>query len=209
MMLYDVSMPIHNNMLVWNGDPKVSITPVAAVATNGVSLSHFSLGSHTGTHIDAPSHFLEDGNSIDKIRLEKFIGKCRVLDLTHIDHQEILVSDIASFNIQKGERILFKTGNFVLLKNPEFPKNYISLSLKAAEFLAEKEIILVGTDFLGIEKKSSPGHPVHKKLLSSNIIIVEGLNLADVQEGEYEMICLPINVIGVDGAPARVVLIKK
>lgn len=208
-MLYDVSMPIHSSMLVWDGDPKVSITPVATVAKDGVALSHFSFGNHTGTHVDAPSHFLENGNTIDKIPLKKFIGKCRVLDLTHIEHNEILVSDIAAYNIQKGERILFKTGNFALLKNPEFPKQYISLSLEVAEFLAEKGVVLVGTDFLGIEKKSNPGHPVHKKLLSSNIIIVEGLNLADVPEGEYEMICLPINVIGVDGAPARVVLIKK
>lgn len=208
MMLYDVSMPIHSSMLVWDGDPKVSITPVATVAKDGVALSHFSFGNHTGTHVDAPSHFLENGNTIDKIPLKKLIGKCRVLDLTHIDHNEILVSDIAAYNIQKGERILFKTGNFVLLKNPEFPKNYISLSLPAAEFLAEKGVVLVGTDFLGIEKKSSPGHPVHKKLLSNSIIVVEGLNLEMVPEDEYEMICLPLNVIGVDGAPARVVLIK-
>lgn len=209
MMLYDVSMPIHSSMLVWDGDPKVSITPVATVAKDGVALSHFSFGNHTGTHVDAPSHFLENGNTIDRIPLKKFIGKCRVLDLTHIDHNEILVSDIAEYNIQKGERILFKTGNFALLKNLEFPKNYISLSLPAAEFLVEKGVVLVGTDFLGIEKKSSPGHPVHKALLSKEIVIVEGLALEDVPAGEYDMMCLPIRVVGIDGAPARVVLIKK
>lgn len=208
MKIYDVSMPIHNKMLVWEGDPYVSITPVATIKKDGVALSHFSLGGHTGTHIDAPSHFLENGNTLDKIPLEKLIGKCRVLDLTKIDHQEILLSDIESYNIQKGERILFKTGNFRLLKNSDFPKTYVSLSLEAADFLVEKEIELVGTDFLGIEKKGSPGHPVHKKLLSHNIVIVEGLNLENVMEGEYEMICLPLNVLGVDGAPARVILVE-
>lgn len=209
MKIYDVSMPIHNNMLVWEGDPKVSIETVATIAKDGARLSHFSLGSHTGTHVDAPSHFLENGDTVNKISLEKFIGKCRVFDLTHLDHQEILVSDIATYNIQKGERMLFKTGNFRLLKNSVFPKSYISLSLEAAEFLVEKDVLLVGTDFLGIEKKANPGHGVHKALLSHNIVIVEGIYLANVPEGEYSMICLPLNVIGVEGAPARVVLIKK
>lgn len=208
MKIYDVSMPVYNDMLVWDGDSKASITSVTTIAKDGVALSHLSFGSHTGTHIDAPSHFIENGNTLDKIPLEKFIGKCRVLDLTHIDHPEILVSDLLSFDIKKGERILFKTGNFILLKNPEFPKEYVSLSLEAAEFLAEKEIALVGTDFLGIEKKASPGHPVHKTLLSKEIVIVEGLALGDVPKGEYDMICLPINIIGVDGAPARVILMS-
>ncbi len=204
--LYDVSMPIHEDMLVWIGDPKVSIEKVATLKKDGVMLSHFSFGSHTGTHIDAPAHFLENGKTLDQIPLEKFMGRCRVLDLTDINHQEILVSNLTAYNIQKGDRILFKTGNFRLLKNPVFPKNYVSLSIGAAEYLVKKGVYLVGTDFLGIEKKASPGHPVHKALLSHNIVIVEGLNLADVPEGEYNMICLPLNVVGVDGSPARVVL---
>lgn len=206
MILYDVSMPIHNNMLVWEGDPYVSITPVATIAKDGVALSHFSLGGHTGTHIDAPSHFIANADTLDKIPLEKLIGKCRVLDLTGLNHEEITVSDLERYSIQKGERILIKTGNFKLLKQSQFPKSYVSLSFAAAKFLAEKAIALVGIDFLGIEKKGSPGHPVHKELLSHNIVIVEGLALGEVSEGTYHMMCLPLNAIGVDGAPARVVL---
>lgn len=208
MKIYDVTLPIHNDMLVWQGDPKVSIQNVATVAKDGVALSQFSFGSHTGTHIDAPSHFIDDGSTLDKIPLEKFIGKCQVLDLINLDHQEIKVSDLSKINIKKGDRILFKTGNFRLLQRSQFPKNYISLSLEAAEYLAEKKVVLVGTDFLGIEKKGNPGHPVHKTLLSNGIVIVEGLNLAEVPPGEYEMICLPMPVIGADGAPARVVLMS-
>ncbi len=199
-------MPIHNDMLVWKGDPKVSIQATATVAKDGVALSHFSFGGHTGTHIDAPSHFIANADTLDKIPLEKLIGKCRVLDLTSLDHEEISVSDLDKFNIQKGERILLKTGNFRLLKQSQFPKSYVSLSLEAANFLVEKEIMLIGIDFLGIEKKGSPGHPVHKALLSQNIINVEGIALGDIPAGEYNMICLPLNVIGVDGSPARVIL---
>ncbi len=196
-------------MLVWDGDPKVSITSVATVAKDGVSLSNISLGSHTGTHIDAPSHFLAGADTLDKIPLEKLIGKCRVVDLTTLNHEEIQVADLVEKSITKGDRILFKTGNFRLLTNPIFPKTYISLSLAAAEFLVQKEVLLVGTDFLSIEKKGNPGHPVHKVLLSQRIVNVEGLNLEDVPAGEYQMICLPLNIIGVDGAPARVILVER
>lgn len=206
MKIYDVTLPIHKDMLVWEGDPKVSIQNVATVAKDGVRLSHFSLGSHTGTHVDAPSHFLEEGDTLDKIPLEKFIGKCRVLNLTDLSHQEIGVSDLSKITIKKGDRLLFKTGNFRLLQSSTFPKKYISLSFEAAEFLAEKGVVLVGTDFLSIEKKANPGHPVHKALLSKGIVNVEGLNLENVPAGTYQMICLPIHVMGVDGAPARVVL---
>jgi len=207
--IYDISMPISKNMLVWDGDPKVSITSVATVAKDGVSLSNISLGSHTGTHIDAPSHFLAGADTLDKIPLEKLIGKCRVVDLTTLNHEEIQVADLVEKSITKGDRILFKTGNFRLLTNPIFPKTYISLSLAAAEFLVQKEVLLVGTDFLSIEKKGNPGHPVHKVLLSQRIVNVEGLNLEDVPAGEYQMICLPLNIIGVDGAPARVILVER
>lgn len=196
-------------MLVWEGDAKVSVRQIATLKKDSVSLSQFSLGSHTGTHVDAPSHFLEDGEPLDKIPLKNLIGKCQVLDLTNIDHQEIQVSDLLGVSIQKNDRILFKTGNFNLLQNSTFPNSYISLSLEAAEFLAEKGVVLVGTDFLGIEKKGNPGHPVHKALLSKGVVIVEGLNFKDVSAGVYNLICLPLNVVGVDGAPARVVLIEE
>lgn len=196
-------------MLVWEGDESVSIEQTATLAKDEVALTRFSFGSHTGTHIDAPSHFLQNGKTLDKIPLNKLIGKCRVLDLTGIKHQEIQVSDLSERNITKGDRILLKTGNFRLLRKATFPKKYISLSLEAAEFLVKKEVVLVGTDFLSIEKKANPNHPVHKALLSKGIVNVEGLNLENVPAGKYEMICLPLHVVGVDGAPARVILVER
>lgn len=209
MKIYDASLPITNSMLVWEGDEKVIIQTIATVEKDGVRLSKFSFGSHTGTHIDSPNHFLENGIGVDEISLEKLVGICRVFDLTKIKSLEIFPHHIEKEDIRKGDRIIFKTGNFALLKNSTFPKSYVSLSEDAASFLVDKGIYLVGTDFLGIEKKGSPNHPVHKMLLSSGVVIVEGLDLSEVQEGKYNLVCLPLRVVGVDGSPARVLLIKK
>lgn len=209
MKIYDLSIPIKNNMLVWPGDSGVEIETLTTVKKDGIGESRFSFGSHTGTHIDAPSHFLDTDLSIEKISPEKLIGDCRVIDLTDLGRQEILAEDILGFSIKRGERILLKTGNSSLLFGKEFPKNYVYLSLEGAKFLANKKINLVGTDFLGIEKKSSPGHPVHKTLLSAGIVLVEGLDLRGVSEGFYKIFCLPLRVVGVDGSPARVMLVKE
>lgn len=195
-------------MLVWPGDSKVVIKTQSSVKTDGVALSLLSFGSHTGTHIDAPSHFLDKGGTVDKIALNKLIGSCHLFDLTSIKRKEILAEDLYPLPIKQGDRVLFKTGNFALLKKSTFPKDYISLSEKGADYLVDKGVLLVGTDFLGIEKRGSLGHPVHKRLLQAKVVIVEGLELSRVKEGRYHIICLPLRV-GSDGAPARVLLIKK
>ena len=194
-------------MLVWRGDPQPTIEVVSTVEKDGCGFSQISLSSHTGTHVDAPSHFVKNGTGIDAIDLEKLIGPCRVLDLEGIGHDEITSEDLSSFEIKKGERILFKTGNYKLLKLSQFPDSYISLSLEGAKFLVEKGICLVGTDFLGIEKEKNPGHPVHTTLLKAGIVNVEGLDLSEVPAGEYQLVCLPLRV-SVDGSPCRAVLIK-
>lgn len=209
MKIYDVSLPIKNSMLIWPGDPGVEIKTLATVKKDGIGESRFTLGSHIGTHVDAPSHFLDTNSSVDKISPEKLIGNCRVIDLTRLGRQEILIKDISKISIKKGDRILFKTGNFSLLFKKTFPKSYVYLSFSVATFLANKKISLVGTDFLGIEKRGNPNHPVHKVLLSQGIVIVEGLDLTDVKEGVYDIICLPLRIAGADGSPARVLLIKK
>lgn len=209
MKMFDVSVPIKNGMLVWPGDPGVSIEVKATVKKDGWGESRLSFGSHTGTHVDAPSHFLDNASGIDQIDPKKLIGECVVLDLTKIDHLEIMSDDIKHVRIEKGSRILFKTGNFRFLKERVFPKKYISLSLEAAEYLAKRGVYMVGTDFLGIEKKGNPGHPVHKALLAAGVVNVEGLDLSEVPAGKYQIYCLPLRVEGADGAPARVFLISQ
>lgn len=208
MKIYDLSIPIRNNMLVWPGDAEVAIKTTATVEKDGVGDSHLSFGSHTGTHIDAPKHFVAGATGVDTIPLEKLIGEASVLDLTDIRGPEIQVVDLKKFSIKHRSRILLKTGNYKFLKQKNFPHNYISLSLKAAKYLVAKQIYLVGTDFLGIEKRKNPGHPVHTTLLKAGIVNVEGLDLSKVPAGTYQVICLPIKIKDCDGAPARVVLIK-
>ncbi len=201
-------MPLYSGMLVWPGDPGVSIETTAKVEKDGVAQSRLSFGSHTGTHIDAPKHFVAGATGIDQIPLEKLIGECVVVDLTGIDHKEIVVSDISHIKIGKGSRILFKTGNYKYLQGNIFPDSYISLSLEAAEYVVEKGVWLVGIDFLGIEKRKNPGHPVHTTLLKAGMVNVEGLDLSKVPAGTYHLVCLPIKLKDCDGAPARAILIK-
>ena len=207
--IYDVSLPIKNDMLVWPGDPPVSIEQKTSVVKHGVRLSMFSFSSHTGTHVDAPNHFVKNGTGVDKITLKKLFGECIVVDLTKIDHQEILPSDLKGAKVKKGTRILFKTGNYKYLHGSKFPDSYVSLSLEAAEYLSKKEVYLVGIDFLGIEKRKNRSHPVHKTLLKNGIVNVEGLDLSNVPAGKYTIICMPLKVVDADGSPSRVLLIKE
>lgn len=209
MKIYDVSVPIKNGMLVWPGDSGVKIETLTTVKKDGIGESRFSFGSHTGTHVDAPNHFVKDGTGVDKILLKKLFGECEVLDLTKIGHQEILPSDLKGAKVKKGTRILFKTGSYKYFHGSKFPDSYVSLSLSAAEYLAKIEVYLVGIDFLGIEKRKNPGHPVHKTLLKNGIVNVEGLDLSNVSAGKYTIICMPLKVVDADGSPARVLLIKE
>ncbi len=208
MKIYDVTLPIKNGMLVWPRDPGVNIDIKTTLEQHGARTSRFSFGSHTGTHIDAPNHFVKGTSGVDKIASEKLVGECLVVDLTNIQHPEITVGDIKNVRINRGGRILFKTGNFKFLKKTIFPDSYVSLSLEAAQWLVKKGVVLVGTDFLGIEKRKSPGHPVHTALLKAGIVIVEGLDLEKVPAGKYQIVCLPLRVVDADGSPARVILIK-
>lgn len=208
MTIHDVSIPIQATMPVWPGQLWVDITPIVTVAKDGASVSKVTVSSHSGTHVDAPAHFLEKGTTVDQLNLTTLIGKATVYDLTTVD-KEIGVGDVINLPMQKGDRVLFKTTNSTLLKDEFFHNEFIYLTADAAKFLVAKEICLVGTDYLGIEKRGSPGHPVHKTLLSANIIIIEGLNLSDIVAGEYMLYCLPLKITGCDGAPARVVLIKE
>ncbi|OGE30267.1 hypothetical protein A3C59_04790 [Candidatus Daviesbacteria bacterium RIFCSPHIGHO2_02_FULL_36_13] len=207
MQFFDISLTIQNSMLVWRGDSPAEVDRFAIVEKDGYGQSNLKLTTHTGTHVDAPNHFVAGGNGVDQIPLEKLIGSCKVLDLTNIGRLEILPEDLGE--VQKGDRILLKTGNYKLMKQSTFPEEYVSLSAEAAKFLAEKEINLVGIDFLGIEKEKNPGHPVHVTLLSAGVVNVEGLDLENIEPGEYELICLPLKIKDGDGSPARVVLIKR
>jgi arylformamidase len=164
------------------------------------------MSTHQGTHIDSPCHFIDDGYTSENINLESLIGLCLVIDV--VGYDIINVEHIDKYDFNKYKRVIFKTNNSLLWKKniKNFDKNFVSLSFEAAQYLYNKGVILIGIDYLSIEKFSSSAHEVHNLLLGNNVVILEGLNLSDVCEGCYELICLPIKLKGSDGSPARAIL---
>jgi len=194
-------------MPVYEGDPGVNIEAWSSLAkgnSSNVSFLHF--GAHTGTHVDAPAHFIEGARKIDALSLEALIGAARVVRVPD-EVNEIDSDFLAGCDLNGVERILFHTRNSSFW-NEGFRKDYTHLLPEAAAKLVELGVTLVGTDYLSIEKFHSGHHRTHLTLLSRNVVIVEGLNFSDVPAGDYELICLPLRLAeGVgDGAPARVVL---
>lgn len=203
----DVSVPIFDRMVHWPGDPPVEVKqPLHLDRGDPATVSLLKLGTHSGTHVDAPNHFLRGESGVDAIPFEAMCGMARVIDLPGI--REITASDLTDQKISEYERILFRTLNSSRAwRTNEFFQDFVHLSVDAAEFLANKKIQAIGVDYLSVGKGES-GPLVHQTLLKSGICVIEGLNLEKVPSGSYEMICLPLRVRDGDGAPARVVLKK-
>ena len=207
MAIYDISVPIRSGMPVYEGDPGIEIKAWSALAKGdsaNVSFLHF--GAHTGTHVDAPAHFIDGARKIDALSLDVLIGSARVIRVPD-EVAEIDPYFLATCDLDQVERVLFRTRNSEFW-NEGFRKDFTHLSPAAAEKLVDLGVKLVGTDYLSIEKFHSGHHRTHLALLSNNVIIVEGLNLSEVAAGNYELICLPLRIAegAGDGAPARAVL---
>lgn len=200
--VYDISMPIYEGMPVYKNKPEKQ--PIFQRNTqNYVSETRVSMDVHCGTHVDAPLHMVLEGDTMDTISLEKLVGPCRVLDLTHVE-EGVTAEDVQTLDIQHGEFLLFKTKNSM---DEDFNPDFIFVKADAAAYLAEKGIRGIGIDALGIER-SQTGHPTHKTLFENGIIIIEGLRLQEVPCGPYFMVAAPIKLMGTDAAPARVILIE-
>jgi len=207
MKIYDISVPIRSTMPVYEGDPAVKIDAWSAFAKGDSSnVSMLNFGAHTGTHVDAPAHFIEGARKIDALPLETLIGAARVIRVAD-DVTEITPEFLERCDLGGIERVIFHTRNSGLWSD-NFRSDYTHLLPEAARNLVNRGVKLVGTDYLSIEKFHSGHHRTHLTLLSSNVVIVEGLNLSDVPEGDYELICLPLKIAdgSGDGAPARAVL---
>src|SRR6266481_9492225 len=207
MPIYDITVPIHPGMPLYEGDPAVEIAAWSALRKGdsaNVSFLHF--GAHTVTHVDAPAHFIEGARRIDALSLDVLIGPARVLRVPD-DVSEIDPEFINRCELNGVERVLFHTRNSTFW-NEGFRKDFTHLLPEAAQLLVDRGIKLVGTDYLSIEKFHSGHHRTHLTLLSNNVVIVEGLNLSEVTDGDYELICLPLKIAegAGDGAPARAVL---
>ncbi|MBI2039978.1 cyclase family protein [Candidatus Microgenomates bacterium] len=201
--IIDISLPIGEKMVIFPNNPPVKFKPLRTPTTY---ISEITFGSHTGTHIDVPRHISKKGIGVDKINLDQLIGPCRVLDMTHCK-VSITTDDFRKEDIQKQERILVKTNNS-LKGFKKFYPDYIYLDGDAAEFLASKKIVLFGIDSLSVKKQGSPDTRPHTELLKNNIVIIEGLDLSEVTPGQYDIFCLPLKLVGFDGAPARTILIN-
>jgi len=205
MIIHDISMTIEKEMGVYkNIEGKRPVIKFdRKIPKDSINESRMCMNLHTGTHIDAPYHVDDMGATIDAIDLNKLITKCRVLDLTKIVGG-ITKDDLMCKNIRRGEFLLLKTKNSF---TEEFEPDFIFVEKSGAEYLAEKEIIGVAIDSFGIER-AQPDHETHKTLFNKGVIIIEGVRLKEIEEAEYLMCALPLKIKGVDGAPARIVLIK-
>lgn len=203
--IIDISVTLHNNTAVYPGNPPVQIEQFQS--STGLSRnSKMVLGTHVGTHIDAPGHALEKGLDIDDLSLNLFIGPCRVLDLTHVKGA-ITVHDLQTKKLGRNERILFKTQNS-RRGFETFYDDYVYLSAEAAQHIVDSGVILCGIDAWSVKQKGSQDNRPHTILLEKLIPIVEGLDLKHVIEGSYYLIVLPLKVQAPDGAPARAILLE-
>lgn len=199
-------------MLLYPGNPPLRLEPTSRLAAGGRSnVSQLVLGTHTGTHIDAPKHFLDDRPGVDQLSLDVLIGPCRVLDLSHLSGSVSSEDLEVGLDDQRVERLLIKTRNSELWSRPAggFPEEYVALSGEAAAWLVDRGVRLIGIDFLSVEVFGSVDFPAHHQLLGGGVVILEGLDLTKAAAGTYELVCLPLKLRGGDGAPARAVLIDQ
>ena len=203
--LIDVTVPLSAEVPVYPGDPAFSLEPSHRIAQGQpYNLARIALGTQTGTHVDAPYHFLADGATVDQLPLEILLGKARVVDLPGRDRVDR--ADLEDVDLRDDLRVLFKTRMAGQMLRPEFQADYVYFTEDAATYLVQAGIKLVGFDYLSFEKPGSAEFPAHHALLQAGVIIVEGLDLSEVEPGEYDLFCLPLRIAGADGAPARVLL---
>jgi len=209
MKIIDISWPISKATTGYKDRSIVDIQEIKNFNRDGVRETALHVSSHTGTHVDAPSHFLKDGKTIDEMRIDRFIGDCVVLDMTtcaeRITRDCLMTHDN---DIVEGGIVLLRTTNSDLNPTDKFSPHFVYLEVSGAIYKKKKKIKAVGIDYLGIEH-SQPGHPTHENLMHKDIVIIEGLRLGYVTPGKYLFICLPLNVIGGEAAPARAVLVQK
>ena len=204
MEILDVSIPIRSRMPIWPGNAGVAMRRVEAIADGAVAnVSAVDLGAHTGTHVDAPNHFLEGEPGVDTVALEPLIGDAVVVDATAVQ-KTVDAAAVAALGVPAGtDRVLLKTRNSQLWERDEFSDEIVALDESGARALLDLGVRLIGIDYLSI---GDPG--AHRALLGARTAVVEGLDLRAVAPGPYRLICLPLKLVGSDGGPARAVLLR-
>ena len=204
MEILDVSIPIRTRMPIYPANAGVALRRIDAIADGAVAnVSAVDLGAHTGTHVDAPDHFLDGAGGVDTVALEPLIGPAVVVDATAVD-KTLDAAAVAAAGMPAGaERVLFRTRNSQLWEQEEFNEDFVSFDASGARALLDAGVRLVGIDYLSI---GDPG--AHRALLGADVAVVEGLDLRAVEPGPYQLVCLPLKLVGSDGGPARAVLLR-
>jgi arylformamidase len=203
----DVTIPIRTGMVHWPDNPPIVVERVLDMARgDAANVSKVSLGVHTGTHVDAPVHFDPAQPGADAIPLDALCGPARVIEI--VDEHEVTVHELVAANVHEHERILLRTKNSPRAwREPGFAKDAVHLSVDAARWLAEHDVMTVGIDYLSVGGYAADnGEAVHRALLAGGVWIIEGLDLTGVSAGAYDLLCLPLKIVGADGAPARVLV---
>jgi arylformamidase len=210
MPIYDISLPISESLVVWPGDPPVRITQPSHLDRGDMAtVSRLDIGAHIGTHVDAPVHFVQGGAGVDSFNLDLLVGPARVVHALEAD--ALSASVLQALDIPPGtERVLFRTRNSERWARgeEEFWTDYVGITDDGARWLIEQGVQLVGIDYLSVAPFDELVAP-HRTLLGAGLIVVEGLDLSGVAAGVYQLVCLPLKVVGGDGAPARAILINE
>lgn len=194
-------------MPVWPGNPPLVIEVVRDVAEGAHStIRRIDMGTHTGTHVDAPSHFIAGDTGLEEMGLAALVGLARVIELD--SDPAVTVADLEPYDISEGERVLLKTRNSGLWAKDEFDPSFVYLSTEAAEYLAERRPACVGVDYLSVGGHQVNGTEVHHALLKARALLIEGLDLSAAQPGDYTLVCLPLRIAGAEAAPARAILMR-
>lgn len=214
MNVFDISIPIDANMPVWPGDPSVILRQVSSIDRGDeANVSQIKMSVHTGTHIDAPKHFINNGKTIGQIPLEKLIGDVLVVsidDAVEVISEEVLQNHPQRSSFYKTSKILFKTRNSAYWRASQtaFREDYVGIDSSGATFLAQLDLDLIGVDYLSIAPFNDTTEP-HLILLAKEIVLLEGIDLSIVEPGIYQLFCLPLNILTSEGAPARAILVNK
>ena len=203
--LLDVSVRLAAGIPVYPGNPDFELQPVTRIADGESSnVSRLVMGTHTGTHVDAPKHFFDDGLGVDALPLDLLLGRARVVEITK--RGGIGATELTEAGLREDIRVLLKTSNSALWNGEAFHQDYTHLTEGGARYLVDQGVKVIGIDYLSVEQFNKAGGPAHRALLSQGVVIIEGLNLSETEPGMYEMYCLPLRIGGGDGAPARVIL---
>jgi arylformamidase len=215
----DISVPMRDGMVHWPGDPECKISlhvklgdPIPGQPGKKIpcNLTKMELSAHTGTHMDAPRHFVADGNTMESLPLDAVVGPCRVIELK--DKVAIRPEELKPHKLRKGERVLFKTRNSTrswrMAKTATFDEDFIYIPEETARYLVERGVMTVGVDYLSVGGYKKDGVECHQVLLGAKkpVWIIEGLDLSKIKPGNYDLVCLPLKIVGADGAPARAMI---